>query len=882
MEYAGMASDDPRDNNTQPRDKLGLALAGGGFRASLFHVGVLRRMAEQDLLRYLEVLSTVSGGSIVGALYILLLKRELENKALLTQADYLKIINDLEQRLCTAIKKNLRMRLLMNPFGILRVMLSGYSLGQRMSRLYERYIFAGTVNELANIQTSCGWLASKWIPTWLKKQYAPGRILLNDIRISPGRYENNDNDKTASLLAQGIESYNQNEVKNNGSVITQLIINSTSLNSGSRFWFSAVEMGDWDLGNIRKGEIDKLLQRKKLIIELQKQNTLMARYRHPAHSQAKPPYYAFALWWVDSSNRPVDGYEPLFDSFMTPVIELMRDAEPGILRSAKLPAWYLRHGYEREPIISGGLSQEQHLYKVITALGNMGRVRRDRVEAWITEDDKRCGLLLDFIIELYLFRMAEHTAPSIRRDWDRLTLGDAVAASANFPPLFPPFQLTGIYDDIVISRLGLTDGGVFDNIGFTGLLDEHCNQIIASDTGGPLNKHQRSSTGRFGMSTRIINILSSTDARQSKEYLLERYRHSTELCRELNFMLDANNNVSTTNATTDQHPVDNPVCYEHVYGIQARVANLLANRELLGLAMFSIDSRDACHQQNQLIPAADLARMRTDLDIFSDIEMYALMDQGYTNANHYINRYLVPEKDEAGYLDPKDQYRYRIHPCPYSSDGHVEHEDLSHWRHALLAKQKTLSLSATKSGNRFFHKLFSHHSLIEDTITASAKSFFRTLHLKIITPWLILFSAFIFIALMSNNIQLSAHSVSQWVYQSGIENLSSLLYFLPDNWESRRFNLSSIFIIISILLLAYSLITLHWFKLVDWLKKKAWIKLSRFMAMISHIPQSYAGNLLWLIWLPLPLLMAFSISLLVISNHAFYRFVILPRQSLDD
>ena len=47
------------------RAKLGLALAGGGFRASLFHLGVLRRMAELDLLRYVQVLSTVSGGSIV-------------------------------------------------------------------------------------------------------------------------------------------------------------------------------------------------------------------------------------------------------------------------------------------------------------------------------------------------------------------------------------------------------------------------------------------------------------------------------------------------------------------------------------------------------------------------------------------------------------------------------------------------------------------------------------------------------------------------------------------------------------------------------------------------------------------------------------------------
>jgi hypothetical protein len=45
--------------------KVGLGLSGGGFRASLFHIGVLAYLAEQDLLRHVEVLSCVSGGSII-------------------------------------------------------------------------------------------------------------------------------------------------------------------------------------------------------------------------------------------------------------------------------------------------------------------------------------------------------------------------------------------------------------------------------------------------------------------------------------------------------------------------------------------------------------------------------------------------------------------------------------------------------------------------------------------------------------------------------------------------------------------------------------------------------------------------------------------------
>lgn len=49
------------------RPRLALALSGGGFRASLFHLGVLRRLAELGWLERLDALSTVSGGSILGA-----------------------------------------------------------------------------------------------------------------------------------------------------------------------------------------------------------------------------------------------------------------------------------------------------------------------------------------------------------------------------------------------------------------------------------------------------------------------------------------------------------------------------------------------------------------------------------------------------------------------------------------------------------------------------------------------------------------------------------------------------------------------------------------------------------------------------------------------
>lgn len=47
--------------------KLGLVLSGGGIRAAVFHLGVLRLLADRGRLEAVSILSTVSGGSLVTA-----------------------------------------------------------------------------------------------------------------------------------------------------------------------------------------------------------------------------------------------------------------------------------------------------------------------------------------------------------------------------------------------------------------------------------------------------------------------------------------------------------------------------------------------------------------------------------------------------------------------------------------------------------------------------------------------------------------------------------------------------------------------------------------------------------------------------------------------
>jgi predicted acylesterase/phospholipase RssA len=71
LQTSGVGSSNSQIAAAKPEVRIGLALSGGGFRAAAFHLGVLKRLEELRVLHRVEVLSTVSGGSITGALYAL-------------------------------------------------------------------------------------------------------------------------------------------------------------------------------------------------------------------------------------------------------------------------------------------------------------------------------------------------------------------------------------------------------------------------------------------------------------------------------------------------------------------------------------------------------------------------------------------------------------------------------------------------------------------------------------------------------------------------------------------------------------------------------------------------------------------------------------------
>jgi NTE family protein len=125
--------------------KLGVALSGGGFRAALFHIGVLARLAERDLLRHVSVISTVSGGAIIGAFYYLKVRQLLEG----TREDAMKpspeayrhLVREVEEEFIAALQVNMRIMAFADRRQNARMLASEYSSSYRLADLFDTYFF---------------------------------------------------------------------------------------------------------------------------------------------------------------------------------------------------------------------------------------------------------------------------------------------------------------------------------------------------------------------------------------------------------------------------------------------------------------------------------------------------------------------------------------------------------------------------------------------------------------------------------------------------------------------------------------------------------------------------------------------------------------------
>src|SRR6202043_1309481 len=94
--------------------------------------------------RRVEVLSCVSGGSIVGAHYYLEVRHLLQTKSddEIKQQDYIEIVQRIERLFLEGVQQNIRMRVFGDLCANFRMMFTSYSRTLRLGELYEEVLYS--------------------------------------------------------------------------------------------------------------------------------------------------------------------------------------------------------------------------------------------------------------------------------------------------------------------------------------------------------------------------------------------------------------------------------------------------------------------------------------------------------------------------------------------------------------------------------------------------------------------------------------------------------------------------------------------------------------------------------------------------------------------
>ena len=213
--------------------KVGLALSGGGFRASFYHLGVLARMAELDILRHIDVLSCVSGGSIVGTAYFITLRKRLVtlSDGEITREDYCEIIRELIDSFSRAVEKNLRFNLNISLRRL--VFKHGFFSSEKSAKLLEEYFYRPMWKAPFKVASSNQIVTPTPPPD--------GPIYMHDLNLKPhgfipGPFQTKFNPKL-----------NNWRRRNN---VPALVLNATTLNTGHGWQFTTTWMGESPYGGM--------------------------------------------------------------------------------------------------------------------------------------------------------------------------------------------------------------------------------------------------------------------------------------------------------------------------------------------------------------------------------------------------------------------------------------------------------------------------------------------------------------------------------------------------------------------------------------------------------------------------------------------------------
>jgi hypothetical protein len=211
------------------------------------------------------------------------------------------------------------------------------------------------------------------------------------------------------------------------------------------------------------------------------------------------------------------------------------------------------------------------------------------------------------------------------------------------------------------------------------------------------------------------------------------------------------------------------------------------------------------------------------------------------------------------FTDPKDRSAYNDHPYPYNNHANWELPATSPW-HASLCQDC---------------------DLVRRTVKVARHRFFRALRMRLIPAWFATLAIAAGVLWVFRDTRVSVDLLLDSLSAIKLRQTYSVFAYLPDNWSDQSVNLVVLGAAFIAIVFVFVLLGKYWFTLVDKLKSLSWLRLSRWAARLARWPQSYKGNLLWAVWLPLPVIIALGLSAAMWFSHLCYRFPLLHKTRLD-
>ena len=198
--------------------RIGLALSGGGSRAIAFHLGCLRALNRLGLLDRITVLSTVSGGSVIGAYYHA------------HQGDFASFEQRIRQMLARGLAKPMA-RKLFSWLGL---------------KVAAAFIVIGLLALCVVAARLLLTLASFIAPTWLSDKFE--RV---ELRSPLHRFASRTSLLQAVLDDELFHEASLGELP----PTPHLVVNATELRTGSAFRFGTRESGSWRWGKLHRNMV---------------------------------------------------------------------------------------------------------------------------------------------------------------------------------------------------------------------------------------------------------------------------------------------------------------------------------------------------------------------------------------------------------------------------------------------------------------------------------------------------------------------------------------------------------------------------------------------------------------------------------------------------